>query len=576
MARVVDPDMTPIQLTRSVRGLNRLRQIAQVLTRHGFGHIVAQINLSRYLPVWMRRKPLAESRRDDGASSLGRRLSRVCAELGPTFVKLGQMLSTRPDIVPDDVLGELKTLQDDVAPFDTGEAMEIVRQELGRPASECFAWIDDVPMASASIGQVYRARGKDGTNLVVKIRRPDIDTTIALDMQLLRWLAESVETYMPELSMYRPTMLVDELDQALTRELDYINEASATSRFAEGLGGDEGIRIPAVNWELTGRRVLTLEALDGVSVRTLLSGSDPNTTGIDRRLVARRLAQSYLKQIFELTAFHADPHPGNILITPPGNIGLIDFGQVGAITDRMMTDLVVLIYAYVNGEMELAVETLADMGAVGKNTDTRSLQRALKILIDKYRALPIKRFDLGTLLAEASEINRRHDIAIPRELAMLFKAVGMVGAVVAELDPDLNLLELIKPRIRKALSERFSPRSVARSATLAGWDALSIVRNAPRQLRRAIRRLSSGNWELNVRHENLDRLIRELDRSGNRIAFSLVLAAIIVGSSLVFSSPTDLTLFGMRVQYFGVAGFLMAGILGLGLSWAIIRSGRPH
>ena len=568
--------MTPIQLTRSVRGLNRLRHIAQVLTRHGFGHIVAQVDLSRFVPVWMRRKRSAESVLDDGASSLGRRLTRVCSELGPTFVKLGQMLSMRPDVVPDDVLRELRTLQDDVPPFDTGEAMEIIRQEFGRPASECFAWIDDVPMASASIGQVYRARAKDGTKLVVKIRRPDIDKTIALDMQLLRWLAESVETFMPELRMYRPTMLIDELDQALTRELDYINEASATNRFAEGFRDDDAIRVPGVCWELTGRRVLTLEALEGISVSTLLAGSDADAARIDRRLVARRLAESYLKQVFELGAFHADPHPGNILITPPGNIGLIDFGQVGAITDEMMTDLVVLIYAYVNGEMGLAVETLADMGAVGSNTDTRSLQRALKILIDKYRALPIKRFDLGTLFTEASEINRRHDIVIPAELSMLFKAVGIVGAVVAELDPDLNLLELIRPRIRKALSERFSPQSVARSTTLVGWDALSILRHAPGQLRRALRRLSSGSWELHVRHENLDRLIRELDRSGNRIAFSLVIAAIIVGSSLVFSAATDLTLLGVKVQYFGVAGFFIAGILGLGLGWAIMRSGRLH
>ncbi len=568
--------MTPLEFTRNVRSLRRLRRIAQVLSRHGFGHIVAQMDLTRFLPVRMLRKKGTDQARLEGARAVGRRLAEVFAELGPTFVKLGQLMSTRPDLLPADVLSELRTLQDNVPPFDTLEAMAIISGELERPIEDCFEYIADTPLASASIGQVYRARAADGAALVVKVRRPGIEDVIKLDVQILRWLAESLERFMPELRMYRPAMLVEELDQTLTRELDYINEASATTRFAKAFQDDVGIRIPRVEWDLTSPKVLTLEALDGVNVETLISGPVEDRAGIDRKQVARRLTECFVKQVFELGSFHADPHPGNILVSPPATISLIDFGQVGSLSDELMTDLLVMVYAGINRELDVVVDTLADMGAVGRETDHRSLRRSLQVLLDKYYGLPVKRLDLGTLLMEFSDVMRRNDVVIPRDLSLLIKAVGTVGAVGAQLDADLNVLELLAPRIRAALRQRFSPAKVARETTRLGWDILSIVRRAPGQLRQALRRLSRGGFELQVRHENIDRLIRELDRSSNRLAFSIVIASIIVGSSMVFSAAADWKILGVEVRYFGVAGFVVAGLLGLGLSWAIFRSGRLH
>lgn len=568
--------MTPLTFTRSVRSLNRLRHIAQVLTRHGFGHIVTQINLARFVPVWMLRKKRPAAALEETASAVGRRLAQVCGELGPTFIKLGQMLSTRPDIVPADMLKELRTLQDEVPPFDTGVAMEIISRDLGRPLEDCYASIDDEPIASASIGQVYKAQGKDGRELVVKVRRPDIEQTIQLDMQLLRWLAESLETLMPELRAYHPTMLAEELDQLLTRELDYISEGSTTARFAEAFAGDIGIHIPNVCWELTGTQVLTLEALRGTNVETLLTESAPAEPRIDRRLVARRLADCYLKQIFELGLFHADPHPGNILVEPPANVGLIDFGQAGTITDDLMTQLVVMVYASVNGEIDVVIDTFADLGALGPDTNRGALHRALRILIDKYYGLPLKRMDLSTLTNEFADVVRRHDVVVPRDLLMLSKALGTVASVTARLDPDLDLLELLKPRIKAALAERLSPKRLARGTTLWGWHLFSLIRHGPAQLRDFLRGLRSGTWSLNVRHENIERLISELDRSSNRLAFSIVIAGIIVGSSVVISTAPELAVFGVKLQYVGIVGYLIAGILGLALTWAIFRSGRLH
>lgn len=570
------PSMTPLQFTRSVRSLNRLRHIAQVLTRHGFGHIVAQINLTRFVPVWMLRKRAPKPSPEETGSAVGRRLTRVCTELGPTFIKLGQMMSTRPDIVPVDVLAELRTLQDEVPPFDTKTALEMIGDDLGRPLSDCYASIGDRPIASASIGQVYRARGKDGKDLVVKVRRPDIERTIQLDMQLLRWLAESLENLIPELRPYRPTMLAEELDQLLTRELDYINEAATTSRFVEAFAEDVGISIPRVSWDLTGPNVLTLQALPGANVDTFIAGPYATDHPIDRPLVARRLADCYLKQIFELGLFHADPHPGNILVHPPANVGLIDFGQVGTITDELMTQLVVMVYASVNHEVDVVIETFADLGALGPDTNRGVLHRSLQALLDKYYGLPIKRIDLTTLTNEFAEVVRRHDVVIPRDLLMLSKALGTVASVTAQLDPDLDLLELLRPRIKAAMTEKLSPRRVARGTTVWGWHLFSLIRHAPAQLRDFLRSIRTGTWSLHVRHENIDRLIRELDRSSNRLAFSIVIAAIIVGSSVVIGTTPDLDVFGFKVQYFGIIGYLLAGVLGLALTWAIFRSGRLH
>lgn len=566
--------MTPFELTRSVRALNRLRQVAMVLTRHGFGHVVAQIQLTKYLPVWMLRKKAAPT--EETPPALGRRIAAVCSELGPTFVKLGQLLSTRPDIVPSEVLAELRALQDKVPPFDTSHARSIILADLGKPVEACFERFEETPFASASIGQVYSARLPDGRDVVVKVRRPGIEDVIRLDMQLLRWLARSLEELTPEVRAYRPSLMVSELEEMLTRELDYINEASVTSRFHEALSGaDGGVVAPSVVWELCSERVLTQEKIAGRNVEKLLRSDDPKSR-FDRKLVARRIADSFLRQVFEFGLFHADLHPGNILVNPPARVGLIDYGQVGSISEELMAELLALVYACVNHEMDVVIDTLADLGAIGRTTDRRQVHRALDVLIGKYYGLPIRRFQLGTLFAEFSDIMRRNDVVIPREFATLLKAAGTVGGVITLLDPELDLLELVAPRIRSAMKSQFSPKTVSRKSALAAWDLFSIVRQAPRQLRAILRRVSTAGWEMTVRHENLDRLTRELDRSSNRMAFAIVIAGIIVGSSVVFSAATDMRIFGIGIQYFGIAGYLIAALLGLGLSWAIFRSGRLH
>jgi len=568
--------MTPLQFTRNVRSLNRLRQIAQVLTRHGFGHVVAQIDLSRFVPVWMLRSRRRDPTEVAGPGAVGRRLVAVFNELGPTFIKLGQVLSTRPDIIPEETIAELRVLQDKVPPFDVEIAKGIVEEELGRSLGSMFSWFAEQPLASASIAQVHRARLHDGAEVVLKIRRPDIEETIQRDIELLRWLAESIEHLVPESRPYHPTLIVAELNEMLAREVDFVNEASTITRFAKAFAKAPNIRVPRVHWELSASRVLTLQRLSGGHLDAVIDGVDHDGVPFDRKQIARSLADCMLDQIFELGTFHADPHPGNLLVEAPDTIGLLDFGEVGVVSEELMSELVTLLYGCVNNEMTLVIDTLADMGAVTRETDRRSLARSLQILLDKYYGLPLQRVDVGRLLNEFAELIRRHDVVVPRDVSMLIKAVGTLGSVIRQLDPDLNLVGMLKPRVDAQMRNQFAPGKFGRRAALIGWDLLSIMRKAPSQLRGAMRRASTGGWQLTVRHENIDRLIRELDRSSNRLAFSVVIAAIIVGSSVVISAQTTLTFFGLKIQYLGIAGYVLAGVLGLGLSWAIFRSGRLH
>jgi ubiquinone biosynthesis protein len=567
--------MRPFLITRSVRSLNRLRQIAQVLTQHGFGYIVDQIDLSRFVPGWQFRKKKGELP-IEGASALGRRLRRVFSDLGPTFVKLGQMLTTRPDIIPQAVIDELRFLQDEVPPFETAAARQIIKEQLGQSVEEAFARFDETPIASGSIGQVYRARTHTGANVMVKVRRPGIEHVIELDMQLLKWLAESLENLMPEVRVYRPMAIVQEFEQTLAREMDFINEASATSRLADAFGAEPYFRIPHVFWELTSGRVLTLEVIPGRNIEHRLAEERAGTIALDHHSIAQCLLESFLRQVFDIGVFHGDPHPGNILVEPPATVGLIDFGQIGTISDETMTQIVVLVYAAVGKELDVIVDTLADMGALGATTDRRELQRSLRVLLDKYYGLPLKRFELGTILDEFAAVIRRHDVLVPREVILLIKALGMITGVATELDPNLDVLELLRPRLKKTLSDRVAPPRLLRSAAVTAWQVFSALRRAPGTLREVLHRLATGTWDIRIRHENIDRLSQEIDRSSNRLAFAMVIAAIIVGSSIVVSADSEMELFGLTVQSYGLFGYLMAAILGLALLWAIYRSGRLH
>ncbi len=565
--------MSLATLPKTVRTFARLRVIAQVLSRHGFGHFVDRLQLGRFIPsaIRFRFAPKAEESDVDPLTAIGNRLVSVCEELGPTFIKLGQLASTRPDVLPPQVLTALERLQDDVAPFPPEQARRIFKDDVGMPVEQAFTSFTDEPFASGSIAQAHRAVAADGQDVVVKVKRPGIEQTVQLDIYVLRWMAERAESLFPELRSYRPRMLVDEFAQNIQTELDFVNEASATSRFQEAFADDPHIHTPKVRWDLTDSNVLTLEYMEGMHLREALDGRGKE---VDRKQVARRLSECFLHQYFELGLFHADPHPGNMLIRPPGDVVLFDFGIVGQIDDDMVGRLVLGIVAMVNKEIDVIVDILADFGALSRDTDRTSLTRDLRTWLEKYYGLPLHRMEFKTLFRELIDIVRRNDAVLPREFVTMFKSLATVSGVVMQLDPELNLLELLQPKLSKLMRERFSPRRLARLAGVSGLHIASIVRDAPRLIRDLMRGIGRGQFQINIRHENLDYLASELDRSSNRLAFSVLVAATIIGSTMLLSMGSDLTVFGVPIRYMGFAGYAVSFVMSAWLLIAILRSGK--
>ena len=561
--------MNSLRVVKGVKSLQRLRRIVTVLTQHGFGHVVDRLSLGRLAGARRWRRAKAGARAEP--MSVGERLAAVCSDLGPTFIKLAQMATTRPDFLPADVLEDLKALQDHVPAFDSQLAIDTIREDLGSPVEELFASFDESPIASGSISQVHRATAQDGMEVVVKVRRPRIEETIQLDLFLLKTLAEAMENLLPELRVYRPATFVDEFERALIRELDFTQEGSSTARVQLAFEDDPHIHIPRTRWDLSSSRVLTLEVVGGKNIGVVLASPDAR---INRKLLASRLASLYVKQFFEVGIFHADPHPGNILASPPAEISLIDFGQIGVVSDELAAQMVGIIVGAIYRETDLIVSILDDLNALGPETDARELARDLRVLQDKYYGLPLKRLDLVTIFQEATEVMRRRDVAIPRELVLVLKTLTTAMGIVLQLDPELDLVALFRPRVKQLIKDRLSPNRLARSAGLTGWHLAGLIREAPQQMRSALRRIAKGQWQLNVRHERLDQLLNELDRSSNRLSFAVVIGAIVMGSSMVITADPGMEVLGVPLRWFGVVGYLLAGVLGVGLLWAIFRSGR--
>lgn len=552
--------------------------IAQVFSRHGFGHFVDRLQLGRYVPSidWLRREKPVEEPAVDPLVSIGERIVKVCEELGPTFIKLGQIASTRPDIFPPQILTALEKLQDDVKPFPSAQARRIFREDTGVEIEKAFKSFIDTPFASGSIAQVHRAETHDGEQVVVKIKRPEIDDIIQLDMYVLEWMAERAEALFPELRPFHPKLVVDEFAQTIRRELDFVNEASTTSRFYEAFKDDPFIKTPKVHWELTGTASLTLEFMDGMHLREALEsaegGNGSPAKGVDRAQLAHNLSECFLKQFFELGFFHADPHPGNMLIRPPAGVVLFDFGMIGRIDDELVGRLVISIIAIVKKEIEVLIDVLADLGAIGRNTDRLVLASDMRQMLEKYYGLPLHRLDLVTIFRELIETVRRNDVTLPRDFVALFKSLATVSGVVLQIDPELNLLELLQPKLSKLLRDRFSPQRLLRMAGMSTWHLFSILRDAPRFIRDTMRGMGRGQFQINIKHENLDHLASELDRSSNRIAFAMLVASTIIGSTMLLS--IDAQIFGMPIRYLGFVGYAITFVMAGGLLIAILRSGK--
>lgn len=555
-----------IPLIRRARSLRRYRQIVTILLKYGFDQVLDQMKIFARLRL---RKKMLKKAEELEKLTYAQRIRLVLEELGPLFVKLGQALSMRPFLIPLELVLELTKLQDQVGPFPFVQVKQIVESELKAPLEEYFSSFDTVPIASASLSQVHKAVTKDGKIVVVKVQRPGIGEVIKADMEILKDLTNLLEKYIPESKQYDPRGIREELEKSIRREIDFNNEARNIEVFGENFKEEKSVFVPRVFWDMTTSRVLTMEFIDGVKISNL---SELEKRGIDKKLLARIGGKMVFKQIFEDGFFHADPHPGNLFAMEGNIIAPVDFGMMGRLSETTMNELADLLISVVTWHPGGIVKVYEDMEVVGEDVNLRALEADLADFLYKYHKIPISRLDMKTLMNEAFEIIRRYDIQIQAELMLFSKALVTYEEVAKMLDPEYDLVTQMIPYVKKLAYRKFKPKVLLRDLFTASVDLRDLLVAFPFELKRIIKKLGRGRLSFAFQHKGLDKLILELDRSSNRISFSLVIAAIIVGSSLIMRLETKYTLFGYPLL--GILGYIFAGVLGVWLVIAILRSGK--
>ena len=553
---------------RTYRHLNRYHQILRALFKYGFDDMVEMLHIDQYLETGLQminRKPREHLEKHTRPE----RLRMALEELGPTFIKLGQLLSTRPDFIPTRYLAELTKLQDNVPPFSFAEVEEIFFAETAKKPGELFSRFEEEPIAAASIGQVHQATLKDGQDVVVKVQRPDIEQIIAVDLEILAHLASLAEMYFEEVQGHRPSSIVEEFARTLESEIDYTVELSNIQRFASQFVDNPAIHVPRVYRELSSQRILTMENIKGVKASKV---EQLREKGMDLRLIAERGCNLIMEQIFVHGFFHADPHPGNIFILPDNVICFIDFGMMGRLSLQNREDFTdLLLHIIARHERKLTDSVLKLTNHYGE-VDRDALTRDLAEMLDRYLYLPLKELEAGKILYQLLELVSRHKIYFKPNLYLMMKAISTVEGVGQMLDPDLELIRLAEPFMRRIKNDRLRLSRIADETGLTTSEYLELIRELPDELRAIIRQIRQGRMKLEFEHLGLDKLRSALDQVSNRISFAIVLAALIIGSSVIVHSNLPPRWNGIPI--IGLAGFLVAGVMGFWLLLSIIRHGR--
>lgn len=557
--------MSPLRVHMAYKSAKRLREIASVLVRHGFYPLMERLRLARLVSIPLR---FAGKRRKDRLTEPVR-ARLAMEELGPTFIKFGQILSTRPDVVPHEFIIEFLKLQDSVSPLPFDEIRKVIEAEFGRPVEDVFSSIDEAPVAAASIAQVHRAITRDGGEVVVKVKRPGIEEVINTDIAILRYMARLALKYIPESRLYDPAGMVEEFSRVIRREMDFSLEASYMERFRENFSGDRRVKVPKVYWDLTGRGVLTMERVTGIKVDQVKRLKEE---GIDTEAIAHLIADIFFKQVFEFGLFHGDLHSGNIFVLSKDTIALVDFGIVGRIGPEMKQDLADILIGIATQDIESTVKVYQRMGILPEAIDKTAFEMEYHDIILQYFGRPLKHVKIGELLLDYIRLAARHEIRLPRELLLFDKCIIELEGLARVLYPDVNILEESEPYARRLFVERMSPKSIAESALSAASDYKDLAAEFPSQAGRLMKKVLDDRLRIEFLHKGLEDFMGEVDRSSNRLTFAVIIAALIIGSSLVIAAEAAPKLLG--VPALGVLGFVIASVLGFWLAVQILRSGK--
>ena len=557
-------------LLSTARELPRLRVISMVFVRHGLGDLVRRAGIATLLEHaglvlhWGEATEIAHL-------EVQQRARLAFEQLGPAFVKLGQMLSTREDLLPPAWTTELARLHSDVAPVPFDDLLPQIEQALGRSPFEVFAHVEREPYAAASIAQIHRAKLASGAPVVLKIRRPGIEAKIDADLRLLDRLAHLIEREMPEVRRYRPVQVVGELRRSLERELDLAVEARNTERFARNFAEDLDILVPRVYLEWTSSTMIVQEHIEGIRGNDLAA---IDSAGLDRKVLAVRGVDAVLKMILVDGVFHADPHPGNVMYLPNNRIALIDFGMVGRLSPARRRQIIDLLAGFAGHDEEAMLEVLLDWRG-DEFVDEARLAADLGEFVFDYADMQLKDLKIGVLLHRVSAILREHSIVLPSDLTLLFKALITLEGLGRQYDPEFRLIERVKPFIDRAMRERYQPVETARRAQQTLSELYGLVTSMPRDLARLVKDARHGRMRVDLDLKRLDRFGDRLHSAMDRATMGIMTASLVVGSSIVMTIAEGPRLFGVSLlTYCGLVGYLVAFVNSLWIIFSIWRSGR--
>ena len=544
--------------------LRRGFQIAGILWRYGFGPALRSFGLARFLPSTPEREPDVAT----AGMELPVRLRMACEEIGPVAIKLAQALASRPDLVPLEYAREFRRLQDHVPPFPFEEARRIVEGELHASLEELFAECDPEPAASASIGQVHFAVLPDGRRAAVKVQRPEVRKTVETDLQILGFVAREVERHVKAFRDSRISEWTDEFERSLRAELDYNNEGRSTDRLREALAEDRHVTVPSIHWEVTTGRVLTMERMDGLQVDDF---AGLEAAGINRATVAAHLAQSVLRQIFVNGFFHADPHAGNLLVQHTGRVVFLDCGNTHRLSRDMREAMGRMLMAALEDDALGVCDQIIDIGVPGEDTDLQELRTDVQRAMAHYAGLSTAELNLGDVLEDIMGAIFRHRVRMPTAFASVLRALVLVEGNCRQLSPSFDFREPAQQVTREVLREWVRPDNVLRELWRAARDMHRFSVLIPRQVSELLAKAQSGGLQVKLEAAEREDLLRRADVMCNRLAFALVVAAIIVGSSVMLASERAV---GLLSTPGAIAYGLIGALMGLYLLYSILMSGR--
>nr|WP_306464926.1 AarF/ABC1/UbiB kinase family protein [Chromobacterium sp. ASV5] len=550
-----------------MRDLPRLKEISGILIRHGLGEFAQRLKLPRAVEKageWLHLGG------DGSSASLPTpvRVRQAFEELGPTFIKLGQILSTRVDVFPPEWIDEFEKLQNRVPPVGEDAVRQLLRQSLGNEPEALFASFDMQPIGSASIAQVHRARLFDGSDVAVKLRRPGIQDKVEADLRILAHLAALLETEFPELRRFQPGGIAAQFSRSLRRELDLAIEARNMERFGRDFADDPDVCVPQVHWDYTNAAVNVQSFVDGVPASRL---DQLAASGLSPSLLAQRGADAVLKMILLNGFFHADPHPGNVFFLPSHRIAFIDFGMVGRISHARRDEIVDLLSAVAEHNEHGIIDVLVEWTGSAP-VDMQKFADEVSEFMFQYEHVPLKGLNVTQLIGDIMTLIRNHGILLPPDMAMLFKALLTLEGLGRQLDPDFQLVAHITPFVRELMIARYHPAAMLKRGRQTLSDGMEVLTGLPRDLARIGRDMRHGKFRINFDLQRLDNFGKQLDRSSNRLTMGIVTGCLIIGSSIVMTVNAGPKLFGL--PFFGFVGFLLALLNSVWLVWSIWRSGK--